>query len=149
MSLVDQLVQIYQTEENWHEKKLSEADSAIYFESLLKKGRILYSCDTDNYLQGYVESWRISFHNFGRIICGEPFSAVGEDVETGNVCYLANIFIRKPFRKAQAILVLKHLFFRQNFMCTHFVGEARRKKCAPVKVFTRQEFYKKYISEER
>jgi hypothetical protein len=29
-------------------------------------------------------------------------------------------------------------FFKQNGHCTHFCGEARRKNCAPVKVFKRE-----------
>lgn len=147
-SLIDQLVRIYLEEETWHEKKLSKEDAQFYFEKMLQKERIIPICDNSNQLIAYVESWRVNYEQFGRIICGVEFSAPYEPVESGQICYVANTWVKKEFRRGETIRMLRNLFFQQNFACEFFVGEARRKRSAPVKVFRRQQFYDKYIGKQ-
>lgn len=137
MSLVEQLVEIYY-EEYWHKEYLSRPLAYEYHDKLLSSGNIITVSDGDN-LCGYVEYWRLTYEQFGRIICGEPFSAMHEDVQTGQIAYVANTFIRKEFRRSSTWLLLKDRFIEINKECTHFCGHARRKKSEPVKVFKREE----------
>lgn len=147
MNLVEELVKVYEEEEWWHRTRLSREEAIKYFQRLLDKGRIITLVEND-VLLGYVESWRLDFEQFGRLIAGASFSSYLEDVESGPVCYLANTWIRKEFRDGATYKHLKKLFFKQNFGADYFVGEARRKSCAPLKVFTRQAFIEKHIKKE-
>lgn len=142
--MIDQLVEVYLNEETWHQTKLPKKEAWIYFATAVQKGRILARTDGDRLL-GYVESWRISFDQFGRLLCQLPFDIGIEDIEHGNICYVANIFVRKEHRRGDVFAWLKHEFFKQNIGCEYLVGEALRKKTQPVKVFKMQESYKKWI----
>lgn len=142
MDLTEQLTRIYLDHENWHASKLDEENSRLYHRELLERGNIITMLDGD-LLVGYVEYWRLNYEQFGRIICREPFSAIQEDVQTGNIAYVANTFILPAYRKGQVYKRLRDRFFEVNKLCTHFVGEARRKSSAPVKVFKRGEVYGK------
>jgi hypothetical protein len=148
VSLVDQLVKIYYEEEWWHKEKLDGPNAILYHQTLLDKQRILYLADPFGELIGYVESWRLDYGQLGRIICGLPFAATEEDVNTGDIAYVANAWIRRAERHGIVYKQLRSMFFKQNFQAKFFVGEARRKKSAPFKVFTRQEAFSKWIKEE-
>lgn len=134
MDLVNSLTRIYLNEENWHKTKLDEESSNDYHRELIRKGNILTVVQGDKLL-GYCEFWRINYEQFGRIICGERFSAMGEDVWTGNIAYVANTFIQPEARKKEVYKMLRDRFFEVNKDCAYFVGNARRKKSEPVKVF--------------
>ena len=144
-SIVDQLVKIYYNEEWWQSKKLSQEEARRYHTTLLAKGRILYY-ENLGQLYGYVESWRINFHQLGELVCHRPFSAVVEDVSTGNICWLANVWINKKYRESDVIGALKLSFFRLNYYCEYFVGERHKpNRVQTFHVLKRQEFYDKYI----
>lgn len=137
MNLVDQLVEIYYAEEWWQKDKLTHQAAYYYHDTLLnKKNRIVPFLCNDVVL-GYVESWRINFEQFGRLVCHAPFNAPEEDVETGNIAYVANVWVRKQERRGEVIRFLKDEFVKQNFMCEYFCGEAIRKKTGLIKVFNR------------
>ena len=132
--IVKQLTQIYLREEKWHSTYLDEESANEYHKELLQRGNIL-SCSQGDLLLGYVEFWRINYEQFGRIICGEGFSALCEDVIHGYIAYVANTYIRPEYRKGEVYKMLRDRFFEFNKDCTYFVGHARRKKSEPVKVF--------------
>jgi ribosomal protein S18 acetylase RimI-like enzyme len=98
------------------------------------KGRIIIF-EIAGEILGYVESWRINFEQFGRIICHAGFPLDTEDIEHGNICYLANTAIHPDYRDSFVVKWLKERFFEQNEDAEYFVGEAIRKKHQPVKVF--------------
>lgn len=100
----------------------------------LAKGRIII-CEFDDKIVGYVETWRITFEQFGRLICKAPFLLDREDIEHGNICYLANTAIHPDYRNSFVVKYLKEKFFEQNSDAEYFVGEALRKKHQPIKVF--------------
>ena len=137
MTLVEQLIDIYYESEWWNEKKLDRQEAWKYHDKLLRMGNIITVQDGDT-LCGYGEYWRLSFEQFGRIICGEHFSAFNEDVQTGQIAYVANVYVKPEYRKGTTIKLLRNRFYEINQLCTHFVGEARRKRSEPVKVFKRE-----------
>jgi hypothetical protein len=134
LSLVSQLTEVYLTKEYWHENKLSKEEADKYHERLLSNGNIITVQDGD-ILLGYGEFWRITFEQFGRLICHEPFSAFIEDVVSGHICYLANVWVHEDYRTKGVLKQMRNRFFEVNKDCTHFCGEALRKKTQPVKVF--------------
>src|SRR6266705_2313492 len=125
--IIQQLVEIYQRFEWWHKERLTKEQAEKYHEILLSKNRIIL-CIHDSVVLGYVESWRVNFEQLGRLICHERFCAETEDFETGPICYVANTFIRPEWRDTYVYKYLRSEFFRQNFSCSYFVGEALRKK---------------------
>lgn len=141
--MIDKLIRVYLEEEHWHGNKLSEADAARYFETLIAKDRLIVHLEEGN-IAGYVEWWRINFEQFGRLICHEPFFIELEDIETGPICYVANIWIDPKWRRSHVLGCLKEGFFRENESAKFFVGEALRKKTQPVKVFKMQESFKRW-----
>ena len=137
MNLTDQLLEFYHRE-TWHETRLPDSDVKNAFEVLFKKGRII-TCIQDGKLLGYGEVWRINFEQFGRIICHVPFHVAEEDIETGNIAYIANVHILEEYRRLGVLENLKNQFMLSHINCDYFVGEALRKKHQPVKVFKRTE----------
>lgn len=135
--ILTQLWEFYE-QETWHKTRIGREDADLYHAKLLAFGNILTVSEGD-ILLGYVEFWRINYEQFGRLICGEHFSAYHEDVQSGPIAYVANTFIRPEWRSTSCAKELKRAFFEANSHCTHFVGEARRKKSAPVKVFKRED----------
>ena len=135
MTIPEQLTEIYALE-TWHKTRLSNEESNKYHDTLLNSGNIIVVNDGDRVV-GYCEFWRLNFEQFGRIIAGEPFSATCENVQDGQIAYVANTYIMPQYRRGGATKMIKDRFMEVNKLCTHFVGEARRKSCAPVKVFKR------------
>lgn len=138
MTLAEQLTEVYLKYETWHKEKISKEEADKYHARLLSTGNII-TVEKEGQLLGYVEFWRLSYEQFGRIIAGEPFSAYCEDVQSGHIAYVANTYILPEYRRGGVYRMLRDRFFEANKHCTHFVGEARRKKSAPVKVFKRSE----------
>jgi ribosomal protein S18 acetylase RimI-like enzyme len=142
--VISQLTDIYLSDaEWWHERKLTEEDAKRYFRKLFLQGNIVYYLsELDNELLGYVESWRINFEQFGRLVCHAPFSAYNENVTGGNIAYLANTWIKPEHRRTNVYRVLRLKFFTANYNCEYFVGRALRKKTQPIKVLTRSQINK-------
>ena len=138
MGLIDQLWEFYEKHEWWQETRRSKEEIDHYHSTLIQQGNII-TCSDGDILCGYVEAWRVSYEQFGRIICGEPFSALHENILNGQIAYLANTYIRPEYRRGEVYKMLRNRFFEANRDCTHFVGQARRKKSEPVKVFRRSQ----------
>lgn len=141
-TIVDQLSEVYYKYEWWHKNRLNKIELDKYHIKLLDNNNIIYY-EENGELLGYVEFWRINFEQFGRLICQCPFSAYLEDVQSGKIAYVANVWIKENVRHTHVARVLKLMFFNANENCEFFVGEARRKKSEPVKVFTRSALWGK------
>jgi hypothetical protein len=137
-NLVNDLNKVYYEEEWWHTKKISEDQASDYHRFMLRNGRIIY-CSDEKGLAGYMETWRVNFEQLGRLICHTEFFPMEEDIESGNICYLNNIWIREDQRHTKIMRLLKVMCMEQNKECEYFIGQALRKKCQPVKVFSRKE----------
>jgi len=132
--IIKKLFEIYDKFEWWHKTKLDEESANKYHKHLIESGNII-TVVSDEMLLGYCEFWRINYEQFGRIICGEGFSAIQENVTNGYIAYVANTFVQPEARKKEVLKMLRDRFFEVNKCCLYFVGEARRKSTAPVKVF--------------
>ena len=144
--IVKQLVEIYFREEYWQENKMPEDIAYNYHKKLYEQGNIQVF-EKDGLVLGYYEVWRINFEQFGRIICHIPFYADSEDVVNGNIAFVANTWIKSEYRNSYVYKVLRNLFFKHNFKCDYYCGEALRKKTQPVKVFKKSELLSKLFKE--
>jgi hypothetical protein len=146
-TVADQLSDIYFNKENWYlSEKLSKQEAYSYHENLYYKGNIeVYK--VDDIVIGYVEFWKITFEQLGRIICHAPFSAYLENVTDGNVAYVANTYIEPAYRKSNVYYTLRNQFFKQCRHCDYFVGDARRKKTGLIKVYNKAQLVNKLYKE--
>jgi hypothetical protein len=144
MTLAQQLTKVYLHEATHHKTKLSEEEAGRYY------GRVIGNVDVARHegrIVGYVEYWRITFEQFGRLVCYAPFDIHTEDIQSGNVAFLADVWIAPSFRKGLVIRELRDKFFNRNIQCDYFCGEAQRKKVGLYKVFTKQDAYAKWAKE--
>lgn len=135
-SIIEQLYDIYINHEWWHKSKLSFDQFDLYTQKLISQGNLFYEV-IDDKVVAYTEVWLINFEQFGRLICDAPFSAYEEDVTSGNLAYVANVWCDENYRRGDSIKLMKKEFFDKTQACDYFVGEAKRKKTQPVKVFKR------------
>lgn len=145
-NILDNLYDIYLNEEWWIKDKLPKEEINKYHSKLIEKNRLLF-IEKDSKLVGYVESWRLDYTQWGRIVCHEQFLPLVEDIITGDICYVANVWVDKEYRNSNVIKLLRNAFFMQNCDCKYFVGEALRKKTQPIKVLTLSEARKYYYKE--
>ena len=145
--LIDQLVEFYYKYDTFQEAYLPEERARQIYQLLLDRDR-LHIYQNAGELLGYGESWRINYEQFGRIICGHNLynHIEDEDISTGNIAYLANVTIHPDWRNKTVLNILRNDFFTKNYSCDYFVGHAKRKKTQPVKVFTRQAAFKKWVN---
>lgn len=125
---------------------LTDDEVDRYHKRLIDCDAIRTICDSSGNLLGYVEYWRVTFEQFGRLICQVPFNIHKEDIISGNICYLANTCIHPEHRRGLVYKQLKSMFFQKNFGAEYFVGEAMRKKHQPVKVFKRNAILKEGVN---
>jgi hypothetical protein len=145
--ILDQLVEFYNQEE-WHQGRIPDEVARRTYEVALDKGNLILSLDSLGNLMGYCEYWKLNFEQLGRLLCKGGIDISLDDITNGNIAWVAGVFIKPEFRSSIVIDYLKTEFFKKTFRCEYFVGEARRKRHAPLKVFSRQEFYEKYAKKE-
>ena len=144
----EQLTEIYLHKEWWvtEEGKLTPEIAYKYYDKLYKQGNIII-CELDGEVLGYVEFWRINFEQFGRIICHTDFCGDSEDILSGNIGYVANVWIKPECRRSWVTKILKIKFYRNTHVCDYYCGMATRKKTQPVKVFKKSDLSSKLFKE--
>jgi len=147
-TIPEQLVEIYLNKEWWvrEEDKLPYNTALRYYTKLYNQGNILV-CEINEEVVGYVEFWKINFEQFGRIICHAKFCGDGEDIQNGNLAYVANVWIAPEHRNSWVTKKLKIDFYKNTHNCEFFCGQATRKKTQPVKVFKKSELHSKLFTE--
>ena len=119
--MIDQLLNIYYSKEEWHKNKLSLDEARKYFETLLNKGNIIVFLNEEKVL-GYVEFWCVNLHQLQKIKDNQSFYIGEEDTQHGNICYIHNIWVDESCRGNG---VLKHLKFDIKDKikhCDYFAG---------------------------
>lgn len=145
MNIIERVVEFYYKYDAFQDSYL-EPDQAMFLYTLMFNRGRLHICEANGELLGYGESWRISYEQFGRILCGHNLYAdlEQEDITNGNLAYLANVTIHPNVRGTAVIRYLRNDFFTKNKDAEYFCGWAKRKKHQPVKVFTRQQAFNKW-----
>ena len=141
--LIDQLTKIYLKKETWHKNKLTEEQSNEYHEKLMINGNILTYIKSGE-LIGYLEFWRINYEQLGRLICGQPILTDVEDLLSGNIAYINNMFIDSNHRNGDAFEFLASMFLSRNKDAELFVTFRPLKHNKPIQVYRREELIKLY-----
>ena len=121
MTIIEQLNKIYFTEEWWQSHKETSAGITNYHQTMLDKGNIVCYLEGGRVL-GYYEIWKVNWKQLKLILKNKEFIAPFEDTNGGNICYLANLWIRNDYRKTFVFTVLKRMFNIQTKDCRYFVG---------------------------
>lgn len=140
--MLDELIRFYFEYEDYHDEKLFHEDAKEYFKILLEKGR-LRAIYADGQLQGYYESWRISYEQLGRIVSGQPFNIKTEEIQTGNICFINSVTIHPDYRRSDVINRLSKECFKQNKDCDYFIGQKNGKYHRPYSVLTKKSLKEK------
>lgn len=145
MTLGEKLAEFYLSYDVVDGQKMCREDAVKYFETVYSKGRILYETDNDGNLLGYIDSWRLTFEQFGKFICERKLDVDKEDINHGSVIYLSSITIHPDYRNTEIITLLRNKFFMQNFTGEYFIGHAIRKRHQPIMVHKRKDTYFKFM----
>jgi ribosomal protein S18 acetylase RimI-like enzyme len=133
-SVLDQLWDIYTTKEWWHTTRLTRDEFYKYTDKLIHQGNIFYVCDKERVV-GYTEVWKITFEQFGRLVCGENIAASEEDVQTGKLGYVANVWIDDTYRQDWVVKKMHEMYFEFTKGVAYHCGQAKRKSSYMIKVF--------------
>ena len=136
-SFIDQFNEFYYKYDKFQTSGLSHEHITNYHAYMLENNRLDYYIENGELL-GYVESWKINFEQWGRLVCHAPFNPLQENIGSGDIAYVANVTIKPEYRKDVIAKYLRNKFFIRNFDCEYFVGEANRKKTGLIKVFTKK-----------
>lgn len=143
VNLIEQLLDFYH-KYDWKDSEIPDEKLKVTLDNLLMKKRYIFCHNSDGNLVGYTETWRINYEQLGRIICKLPFDVGIEDIESGNIAYIANITIHPEWRNGDVLHSMKVKFMQDYFDCDYFIGVRRKGKYEPLIVMNRKE-YKTYI----
>lgn len=137
--VLTQLWEIYLRHEDWHTSRLTFDQFCQYTQKLIDDGNIFYVCDGTKVV-GYTEVWKINYSQFGRLVCGENIAAANEDVITGKLAYVANVWsdplYRERFGKMDGVIkAMRKKYYEFTEGVTYHCGQAKRKNAQLVKVF--------------
>ena len=103
--MIDQFIDIYLFKEGWHKNKLPKEEARKYFETMFKRGSSLYETEKGKVI-GYIEFWKVSLPQLERIILKD--FCVYEEEPSGDICYIANLWIDEEHRNTKTIKLLKN-----------------------------------------
>lgn len=141
--IANQLTQIYESKESWHKTKLSHDEANLYHERLLVNGNIL-TYVIKGELKGYLEYWRLTPEQLGRLIIGDPIFTDVEDILSGPIAYINNMWIDEEYRNGDAFEILGTMFLVKNKDAEVFVAFRNLKHNKPIQVYKRDELIRLY-----
>jgi len=142
-SLAEKLTEIYLKKETWHTSKLSKEDADLYHRTLLMMGQI-FTYVSDNELIGYLEVWRINREQLSRLVLNEKVYALGEDISTGEIAYINNMWISPDERGGHVFNTLSNLFLEKHKDANFFIAFRSTKHNKPMQVYKRDELIRLY-----
>lgn len=121
MTIVGQLNKIYFEEEWWQSHKETLAGITNYHQTMIDKQNLICYVENGEIL-GYYEIWKVNWKQLKSILKNKTFIAPFEDTLSGNICYLANLWVKKDCRKNYVFKKLKRIFNIHTESCDYFVG---------------------------
>ena len=132
MDIFSQLYNIYVREENWHTQRLNEKEFIGVKKYLMDKGLLFVEIIEDEVI-AYCEVWKINYHQFGRISCGELLYTYDENLNEGNIAYISNLWIKDIHRNTNIIDILNDRFVDKYSGCKYVA--LKRKHGLPYRVY--------------
>jgi hypothetical protein len=97
----------------------------------------------DGELLGFIEFWRISYEQFGRVCCNLSLDH-GEDLLNGNICLITRMYIIPGLHFGETFINLGRLLLEKNKNCVFFTAQQEQKKHKNLQVYTRDQVLKHY-----
>lgn len=119
--MINELTKIYLNETRF-KTRLSEEEAEKYFRCLLDKGNI-YTATKGGQLVGYIEYFKITEEQVKRIISGRGFHIGEEDITSGDICFVQDVWIDKNYRGKEIWKELKNGLFERTKGCRLYIGE--------------------------
>jgi ribosomal protein S18 acetylase RimI-like enzyme len=142
MGIVEQLVKLYLNREI-ENIGLTAFEAHKYYDKMLANGRIQVITEGGN-VMGFIESWRLTMEQLGRVVCWSDFSALYEDVTNGEVAYVADIWVRPGRRDEGMASRLIEAFKEANKDADYFVSKRVKSqgKLKYIRVYDKANGYK-------
>jgi hypothetical protein len=142
MTIVERISEIYDEITLDSPCKLHGQERWDYFERLLMNGNIItYSVDGE--LQGFLEFWRLSYDQWGRI-CANLTLTHEEDLLEGPVCLITRMWIKPDLRNGETFIFLGRAFLERNKDTVHFAAMQEHKRHKPLQIYSREQVLKHY-----
>jgi ribosomal protein S18 acetylase RimI-like enzyme len=127
---------------------LTDDALCAYFIALDHRRNLIVEYDYEFEIIGFIELWRINYEQLGRIIVYGSLDAREENTTDGELCFLANLAIHPEHRHGPVGHLLRNRFFKENYSCTHFCGDSRRRKHHHTfNLYKRNDIITKYLTE--
>lgn len=138
MTLLSQLIKVYK---QLHKDTLalSDIEAERYYTKMVNDGRIEYVLQNDE-LVGFLESWRLTYEQAGRVLCWKDFNAVEENVKDGGIIFLVDIWVKEGYRDGTINKVLINAYKEAN-KDVHS-GFSKRHNGKYIRVYNKENFYK-------
>lgn len=140
MTIIAQLTRIYNEKETYHKTRLSEQEANEYHKKMLDMRQIL-TYVVDGELIGYLEFYRITFEQFGRICCEQQLSNT-EDLSSGPIAFINRMYIKEEHRRSELFMNLVNEFIERNIDADHYATLQHHKKHKSLQVFYRKDWVK-------
>ena len=105
MKELDYLLDTYYNKEDWHESRLPQAEAKQYYEEQIKNKNIEFLKDKGK-IVGYLEIWFLDKEQTERIIAGEFFDCLKENITDGLIAYVQTAYIEKEHRGKRNLMKL-------------------------------------------
>lgn len=111
MDILSELRRVYK-EEWWHRNRISDEELDLYHSRLISQDNLIYIWD--NGLAAYIEFWKVNKNQMKEIIGNNRWSPIDNNVTSGDMAYVANIWVSPEYRGNKKFKVsLKNLFFHK------------------------------------
>ena len=120
-SIVEQLVEIYYTQEVWMKQRMHPDVAMEYHLSQLERGAIKV-VEEYGVVLGYIQIWKLTNDQVNRILNKLPFNENSEDITHGPVAMVQNLYVDKSFRKGRVARQLLKMFRDYTKDCDSVVG---------------------------
>ena len=142
------LVEFYR-DYNLIESGLNDQELCAYFIALDHRHNLIIELDWEHDIIGFIELWRITYEQLGRIMVHGLIDARAEDTSSGSICFLANLAIHPSHRGDKSLdRLLRNRFFKENYGCEYFCGDSRRRiHHHTFNIYKRSEIMSKFLTE--
>ena len=141
-SIVEQLGRIYYTLGYEGTRALTELEIDRYYSLMIRHGRINIYLEGDTVI-GFIESWRLNHEQLGKVLCWDNFNALEEDVTTGKIAYISDIWVDKEHRNKGIVKMLIAMFARANKDAEYFISDrVKNNNYKYVRVYDKETWYK-------
>ena len=126
MTILKQLIKIYK-ELHKDTLLLSNEELVEYYGKMLENGRIEYVLENGE-LVGFMESWRLTYEQLGRVVCWKDFNAVEENVKDGDIAFISDVWVKKNERDGTTFELLLQGFKDSNKDAHSYISKRHKGK---------------------